>query len=227
MLLIGFISKIGMVHADEKAEQILEKARFASTLQVQDLSGHLRKDGKKTPIQLFLRNEDIQFQFFNGKEWEKFHMRLKQGGGKLYEIKNGKTMDFDKKKLSQSIMETDLTYQDLAMNFLYWKKANVEKKDKVKLQQCDVLRLQNPGDEGDYSLVYAWVHEKYGALMKVIGYNNQGKRIKEFAVDKLMKVNKEYTLRTMKVNTYDPSTRKLTGSTYLEFEKPKAVNEAL
>ena len=42
---------------------------------------------------------------------------------KLFEIKDGKTLKFDKKKLTQSIMETDLTYEDLAMTFLYWKNA--------------------------------------------------------------------------------------------------------
>ncbi len=221
---------VPQLSADPAADKILAKARIASTLQTQNLMGHIRKDGKKVPIALYLRKQDIQFQYYDGKVWNKFHMRFKDGGGQLFELKDGKTLKFDKNKLSQSIMNTDLSYQDLAMSFLYWKKATTLNQENIKGQKCDVVRLDNPGGEGDYDVVHAWVHQKYGALMKVVGYKTRdGKyyRAKEFAVDKLMKVGKEYTLRTMKVDRYDPNSRKLLGSTYLEFDKPKAVRKPL
>lgn len=210
----------GSALADAKAEAILEKARYATTLQQQDLAGHLRKDGKKIPIRLYLRKENIQFQFYDGKVWQKFHMRLKEGGGELFEINNGKTTKFSSTRLSKPVMGTDLTYQDLAMSFLYWKNSEVVGTEKIKYQVCDQLRLINPGGQGNYTIVYASIHQKYGALMRVIGTNANNQVMKEFAIDKLMTVGKNKTLKTMKVQSFDPKTKKMTGATYLEFEKP-------
>lgn len=207
--------------ADAKAEKILEKARYASTLQVQDLAGHIRKDGKKVPIRLYLRKENIQFQFYDGKTWQKFHMRLKQGGGELFEIKGDKTLKFSAKKLSESVMNTDLTYQDLAMSFLYWKNSEVVGTETIKLQKCDQLRLKNPGGQGNYAMVYASIHQKYGALMRVIGTDTSNRVLKEFAIDKLMTVGKNKTVKIMKVQSFDAKSKKMTGATYLEFDKPK------
>ena len=48
------------------ADDILRTARYVATLQEQDLEGHLRKGNAKTRVGLFLRKEDIQFQFESG-----------------------------------------------------------------------------------------------------------------------------------------------------------------
>ena len=224
---IGLCFAAPAAMADAAAERVLEKARIASTVQMQDLDGYINKNGKKTPLKLYLRRENIQFQFWTGKEWSKFHMELKDGGGRLFELRGGKTFKFDKKKLTESIMDTDLTYEDLAMTFLYWKNAKIERQELVKTSKCDVLRLERANGAGAYDIVYAWVNQKFGALMKVVGYDSQGRRLKEFGVEKLMKVKNGWTLKRMKVSRYDPNTKKLLGKTYLDFKEPKKVNQPL
>lgn len=222
-----FFCAVGSLSADEKADEILKRARFSSTLQVQDLVGQLRKNGKKSSVALYLRKEDIQFQYFKDNKWQKFHMQLKEGGGKLFRLIDGKKKHFNKADLATPILGTDLTYEDLSMNFLYWDNAKWEKQERVKTQKCDVLRLENPGSGGKYKVVYVWVHVEYGAIMRVVGYDEKGRRLKEFAVDKIMKVGKEYTLRTMKVESFNPDNKKKIGNTYLEFSKPKVANKPL
>ena len=213
--------------ADADAEKVLKKARIATTIQMQDLEGYIRKNGKKYPLRLYMRKENIQFQYYTGKNWSKFHMRLNDGGGQLFELRDGKTLKFDQKKLTQAIMGTDLTYEDLAMTFLYWKDSKVVRQELVKTSKCDVLRLINPGGSGAYGIVYSWVNQKYGALMKVVGYTSQGKRMKEFGIEKLMKVKSGWTLKQMKVSKFDPNTKKLLGTTYLDFKEPQKVTQPL
>ena len=229
MCVVGAVTlgSMGTSFADAAAEKVLAKARWATSAQTQDLTGQLRKGAKKYPIQLFLRKNNVQFVYFVGKTENKFHLRMKEGNADLWSVKNGKWNKFDNKKLAQKIQDTDLTFQDLSLSFLYWKQSKVIKQELLKGQKCDVVRLDNPGGKGNYQIVYAWVHQRYGAIMKIAGYNKEGKLVKQFATESLMKIGKEYTLKKMSVKTYDPKTSKETGRTYLDFFQPKKNDDDL
>lgn len=208
-----------------KADDVLRTARYVATLQNQNLTGSLRKGNKKIPVGLFLMSGKIQFTFLSSKtgEYEPFEMRLKEDHYDLLEKKGGKTVEFPQSKLGQAIEGTDVSYEDLAMHFLYWPNGQVVGSEKVKGQDCWKVRLQNPGQGGRYRLVYVWVHKKAGALMQVVGYNgeNPAKALKRFLVNEIMKVGDAYTLREMRVSSFDPRTNSTVGLTYVEFDKPK------
>ena len=227
MALIASALFSNQAHADAQAEKILEGVRLSATLQQNNLTGHLRKKGKRSPIGLFLRGENIQFQFYKGKTWQKFHMRLKKDNFDLFEIVNDKTVKFPDSRLGQPIVGTDLTYEDLAFRFLYWPNAKIEGEETIKTQKCHKIRLTNPGKGGSYSIVYIWVHQKFGALMQVAGYNDKGQLMKRFHVTNTMKVGNVQTLEKMNVETYELGKQKVTGITYMEFKKPKAEKKGL
>jgi len=191
--LLSFVALCPVAVADEAAEKILQHTRFAATLQQQDLHGSMKKNGVKTPIALFLRGKDIQY----------------------------KHVPFNDTQIAEKINGTDLSFEDLSMRFLYWQKSSIVGEDKISRQKCHIIRLENPGTTGDYAIVQVWVHQKYGSLMRVIGYNAGGNPLKQFEVTDLMKVNGEYTLKRMRVDSMNPDTNKSVGFTYLEFDKPK------
>lgn len=222
VLVIG-IGGAAQLKADEQADRILQGARFQAALQQnQDLHGSMRKNGVRTPVSLFLRGEDIQFFYQTPKRKERFHMRLKDDGYDLFEILKGKTSKFNDAKIGQAVNGTDLSFEDLSMRFLYWKNSQVVGQERVGTQTCNKLRLINPDQTGNYRIVYVWVHEKYGALMKVVGYNAAGRPLKQFQVTDLMKVGKgQYTLERMRVDSIDAASNRITGTTYLEFNKPQ------
>ncbi len=62
--------------AEVSAEKLLEGVRLSTTLQHGKLDGYIRKDGKRTPLSLHLRGEDITFQFHTDNTWSGFHMQL-------------------------------------------------------------------------------------------------------------------------------------------------------
>lgn len=223
LAVLSLIALSPIASADQAAEKILSRARFNATLQSHDLHGQMKKNGAKTPVSLFLRGKNIQFLHKEKGKDKRFHMRLSDDKFDLFDIVGGKTTRFNDKKLNQRINNTDMSFEDLSMRFLYWKNSKVVGKEKVNGQKCDKIRLINPGKAGDYKIVYAWVHEKYGALMKVVGYNAAGHPLKQFQVTDLMRVGREYTLKRMRVDTYNPKTNKSIGVTYLEFQKPKKI----
>ena len=203
----------------QTAEEIMQSVRQVTALQKeQNLQGHLRKGGKKTPLSLFLRGKNIQFALDGGKE--RFHLRLEPNRQDLFELVNGKTKQFPASKISQSIANTDVSYEDLALKFLYWPKPTIAGEDKINRQDCWRIHMANPEKSGRYREVSVWVSKRHRALMRVIGYGPRPAAValKQFEITKLMKVNDVYTVKTMKVTAFNEN-RRAKGITYIEFRK--------
>jgi hypothetical protein len=207
------------------AQQILAGARMSAALvQVEGgLKGALRKGGRKVDLMLFLNGKDIQFQFSENKSpWQVFHMRIGDDKVGLWETLNNKPVDFPEKKLTDPINDTDLTYEDLALRFLYWPGAVLEGREDVTGQSCYKIRVDKPkGAAGKYDVVYVWVHEKFGAFMRIRGHDRNGGLLKEFQVEDVMPVgNDTWTLRKMQVATHDPATGRRVSITDVTFDTP-------
>ncbi|MEJ6582228.1 MAG: outer membrane lipoprotein-sorting protein [Akkermansiaceae bacterium] len=219
-----------LAHGQEKpsADEIMSSVRQGAAFQdEQDLSGVIRKGSAKTPISLFLRGKDIQFALKGGAE--RFHLRLNEKSQDLLEIlASGKTRPFPDAKIAAPIANTDVSYEDLALKFLYWPNPQHAGEEKIEGQQCWRLHVANPDKTGRYREISVWVTKNQRALMRVVGYGerpNGGKgpppAIKQFEITEVMTVNNVYTVKTMKVSTFGKDNR-VSGITYIEFENPKS-----
>ena len=208
------------------ARTILEGARMAATLThlEEGLSGNLRQGRQRTPVVLFLKGEDIQFQFSeNNGPWQVFHMRIGDEAFNLFEMVDGRTRAFSDAKLVEPIASTDLTYEDLAMRFFYWPDPKLEGEENVAGQPCYKIRIDKPrGKAGRYEVVYVWVHTKFGAFMRIRGHDRNGTLVKEFQVEDVMQVAKDvWTLRKMQVASHDPKSGRRLSITEVTFDTPR------
>ncbi|MFK7852168.1 MAG: outer membrane lipoprotein-sorting protein [Akkermansiaceae bacterium] len=222
LLAVAFYPLATLQAQDPSPDRILEGARMSAALTKLDdgLKGHLSHKGKKIPITIYLKGENIQFQFLENKKWRIFHLRLEQNSYDLFEKVGEKWIDFPSGKLTDPIAGTDLTYEDLALRFFYWPSPKLEGKEKVGTESTYKLRLNKPSHAaGNYYAVYVWVHQKFGAFMKINGHGKNGDLMKEFEVEDVMKVDKDvWTLRKMQVATYKGGRR--TSITDMILEKP-------
>lgn len=206
------------------ADAILAGARLAATLtQIEEgLQGTLTHGRNKVPIVLFLKGKNIQFQFTENGKQRVFHMRLADDAYQLFEIINGKTIDFPRAKLTEPIAGTDLTYEDLALRFFYWPNPKLDGTEDVGGQNCYRLRLDKPKNAaGHYEGVYVWIHTKYGAFMRIRGHDKNGGLVKEFQVEDVMKISDDvWVLEKMQVATHDPKTGRRVSITDVIFKKP-------
>lgn len=203
----------------QTAEEIMTSVRQVTVLQKQQtLNGVIRKKSKKTPLTLFLRGENIQFMIDGGKDG--FHLRLKDSSAELWDITNGKAKRFPARKISTPVVNTDLSYEDLALKFLYWKNPRIVGSQLVKGQDCWRIHVANPERSGNYREVSVWVTKKHRALAKVVGYGPRpaAMPLKQFEITDVMKVNGVFTVEKMKVNRYNEK-RQVVGTTHLEFSQ--------
>jgi hypothetical protein len=203
--------------------RMIRNIRLSATLQDFDLNGSIRGGGKKFPIGLAVREENMQFNLGNG---ERFHIRLGDEKADLFTVADdGKTTLFPNAKLIQPIAGTDVTYEDLTLRFLYWPNAKLEAEEKVNGADCFRIRLDNPGKQGAFGVVYVWVHKKYGAFWQIRAHDRGGKPIKEFLVNDVMQLpgGKGYTVKSMRVNTLEDrgGEFRTKSVTYLDFQSPK------
>jgi hypothetical protein len=215
--------------AAPSAEQIIGSAKMIAALQQSDLKGNMIKGRTKIPVVLFLREENIQFQVWEANAWKAFHLRMNADSCDLLEMIGNKQSKFPVAKIANPIAGTDLSYEDLAMRFFYWKKPILEGTERVGVHNCWKIRLNNPGQGGAYQVMYVWVHQKYGAFMKIEGFNRNGQILKRFEVTDVMNIGKDakstdiYTLKQMNVKTMDPANGRAASETKLIFDKPETA----
>lgn len=213
------------LHAQQPdAETIMRGARVSAALVKVDkgLSGRLQKGFKKIPLNLYLMGGELKFEFTIDKQQEVFHMRLGEDSCDLYRIKNGKRVNLSGQELVSPIADTDLTYEDLSLRFLYWPNPKLEGTEAVAGQDCYKVRINRPnGAPGNYESVYVWVNTKFGAFMRVRGHDKTGTLIKEFQVEDVMQIDDNtWTLRKMQVSSHNPKNGRRTSLTDVNFDTP-------
>jgi len=207
----------------QSAEEIMSSVRQVTGLQPeQDLHGELRRGSKKVPFSILLRGKDIHFQINKGQE--AFALKMGPTSQHLFETTGGKARHFPPAKIGHPIAQTNVSYEDLALKFLYWPNPRIAGEDKIKGQDCWRIHMANPESNGRYREVSVWVSKKQRALMRVIGYGAKPKRaaLKQFEVTDIMKRKGGWTAKTLKVSGFNEK-GKSEGTTYLDFGKKKRL----
>ncbi|MDA7882332.1 outer membrane lipoprotein-sorting protein [Akkermansiaceae bacterium] len=211
------VASSGLSSANE-AETIMQSVRQVAVLQdSQDLHGAIRKGRTKTPLSMFLRGKDIQFALDGGKEY--FLLTLNDGSQRLDQLIGGKRSKFPSSKIAAPIANSDVSYEDLALSFLYWPNPQIVGEDEIKGQDCWRIHVGNPGGSGRYREVSVWVTKKQRALIKVVGYGPARKSLKLFEITDLMNIKGKFTVKTMRVASFDAKGN-TAGISYIDFKAP-------
>ncbi len=210
------------------AEQMLRWVRINGAVQEGSMDGNLRRsDGKKVPFNLTMEKGGMSFAFENPKQV----VALDLSGEDLAiseSINGGEMKSVPAERFGESIRGTDANFEDIALRFLFWPNPTFEKEsdgskkvERVATRDSYKIRANNPNKSGPYAVVFAWVDKESGALMRVQGYDWNGKCIKQFEVISARKVDKAWMLKQLRVDQVDPESQKVLSRTWLNFEEPK------
>jgi hypothetical protein len=199
------------------AQEILASVRMLETRQQMDLHGQLRDNETVIPFRLIQTGPIIRYSFSNPAE--ELQLRLGENSSRLDVVTDTGTETLAASKLDQKIRGTGVTYEDLALKFLYWPNARVLGQENIRTRPCWKLQLHAPSHQSQYSNVLLWVDKTSGALMRLEGYDWNGQLAKRFEVVSAQKIGDRWSLKQMRIEELQPGTNKVQSRTYLEIKK--------
>ena len=197
------------------ATELLANVRLRQSQQEIDLHGQLRQEAKVVPFHLVQDGPVVRYIFNNPDET--LQLRIGANDSRLDEIKRSGSEKIT--QLNEPVRGTAITYEDLALKFLYWPNARVVGADFIRTRNCWRMQLQAPASDSQYGSILLWVDKDSGALMRMEGYDSAGKMIKRFEVVSAQKIEDRWYLKQMRVERIDPQSGRVTARTYLEITK--------
>ena len=199
------------------AKDILESVRLQQAQQQMELEGQLRENEIVVPFRLTQTGPVIRYSFSNPDE--ALQLRLSDNDSRLEEVTRGGVEKITAAQFDHKVRGTGVTYEDLALKFLYWPDARVTGENSIRMRNCWKLELKAPSRQSQYSNVYLWVDKSSGALMRMDGFDWKGQLAKRFEVISAQKIEGRWFLKQMRIEQFAPDTGKVLTRTYLEIKK--------
>ena len=199
------------------AKEILESVRLQQAQQQTDLEGQLREDEKVIPFRLSQKGPVIRYSFSNPDE--ALQLRLGDNDSRLEEVTREGVEKISPAQFDKKVRGTGVTYEDLALKFLYWPNARIGGENSIRTRNCWKVELKAPSRQSQYSNIYLWVDKEGGALMRMDGFDWNGQLAKRFEVISGQKIEGRWFLKQMRIEEFVAGTTKVRTRTYLEIKK--------
>lgn len=199
------------------AKDVLSLVRMQQAQQELELQGQLRENDLVVPFRLTQSGATIRYSFTNPEE--ALQLRLGEGDSRLEQISQSGVDKISGPEFEQKVRGTAITYEDLALRFLYWPNARVLGDDYINTRRVWKLELLPPGHQSQYSRVFLWCEQKSGALLRMEGFDWNGKLAKRFEVVSVQQIEGRYFLKQMRIEELLPETGKVRARTYLEIKR--------
>jgi hypothetical protein len=212
-------ASLGFAAPFPEAKEILASVRLRQSQQELELHGGIREDatGRVVPFRLTQTGPIIRYTFSNPDEV--LQLRLGENESRLEEVTKGGVEKVAPAQFDKKVRGTSVTYEDLALRFLYWQTGRVTGENEIRTVDCWKLEMKAPSRQSQYSNVWLWVGKGNGALMKMEAYDWNAKLLKRFEVVSGQKIDGRWFLKEMRIEEMDPATGKLKTRTYLDIEK--------
>ncbi|GAT33175.1 hypothetical protein TSACC_21585 [Terrimicrobium sacchariphilum] len=211
---LGILCLIGTASAaDPTAQEILEAARVNPLGNQIALDAQLRRESKSTPFTIVVDGA-VRFQFKAPDQ--EIILQLGDDAPKLTERIGGKAAAVKPARFDEKIRGSGVTYEDLSLQFLYWKNPKLIGEDRINARPAWKIEAQAPRGASQYGVARMWIDKDSGALVRVEGYDMSGKMIRRFEVVSAQKIDGQWMLKQMRFEALNPDTRKVTDRTYLE-----------
>ncbi len=197
------------------AHEILRVVRLAQASQHQTLEGRLRNGPKVLPFRLTIDGSTIRYEFINPSQT--IQLRLLEKDSRLEEVTRSGTEKVTAARFDKPVRDTDISYEDLAMKFLYWPNATVEGEQMLLLRKCWKIHAE-PATKNDsqYASVTLWIDKESGALMQAEAFDHSGKFARRFKVISGQKIEGAWILKQMRIEAATDAAPKDKTPTYLE-----------
>lgn len=192
----------------ETKEQVppitLVQARIWQRLNLADftLTGTVRSDKTKKRYPLILRTKGHEMVYEFQDQPLQIRIELNPGAFTVQKRSSATApwADVSSADMPKAILDTDITYQDLGIDFVNWDNIVPLGTDSIKTLDAYVFEAKpGPADHSRFSSIRFWVSKQYWAFLRIDGTNAQGQTIKRVEVQDVMQIGKFIVFKEMKV----------------------------
>ena len=198
--------------ADPDPQELLKVARMASTQQEAFLRGRLRSGPQSAPFTLQVDFGKLRFAFENPERV--YEVRLAEDSSAVYDAR-GRSL---RRGMQEPVADgAPVTVEDLSLGFLYWPDARLLGEENVRGRGSWKIELR-PGRRGsEFAVVRVWLDRASGALLRIEGFDWEGKLLRRFEVVSGQRLDGRWMLKQMRIEKFAPdnATRPVDRS-YLE-----------
>jgi hypothetical protein len=216
-ILLLFLASQALAAPFPEAKEVLASVRLRQAQQDLELEGEIREGPTIIPFRLTQTGPVIRYTF--SKPDEALQLHLGDNDSRLEEVTKGGVEKISPAQFDHKVRGTSLTYEDLALRFLYWQTGSVTAENMIRTIACWKLEMKAPSRQSQYSNVWLWVGKENGALMKMEAYDWNAKLAKYFEVVSGQKIEGRWFLKEMRIEEKDPGTGKTKTRTYLDIKR--------
>ncbi len=190
---------------------ILQSVRMNAGAREVRLQGQLREKNSTLPFELHARAGTIRYIF----KTVPLELALKLGPKSAELLDGPHGGPLAPADPNEPLPRINLRRGELALDFLYWPDATVERDEIINSRPCWLLRLNAPSPASRYSVVFVWVDKRSGALLRMNGHDWDGHLVRRFEVRSVRKTSIGWVLKQMRIQQFDKSGA-TTSRIYLE-----------
>lgn len=196
-------------------DDVLRGAREASQRQQARLRAQLRDDdGNKTPFMISAAEGTVNYDFENPPQ--RIQLVIGDDRAELREGVGKATRAVQPARYDESVRGLPLTYEDLALAPLYWPRAKLLGEETVKTRKCWQIEVPAPAGKSQYGVARLWIDQATSGAVKIEVYGKDGRKRREFFATSVQTINGKWTLKTMRIQNYDPATHRRAELMYLD-----------
>ena len=178
---------------------------------------------KQYPITLRTKGHELVYEFQD----QPLQIRVQLNPGAFSVQKRASSSapwaDVSGAEMSKSILGTDITYEDLGIDFVNWDDVQPLGTDSIKTLDAYVFEAKpGPHDHSRFAAVRFWVSKQYWAFLRIDGLNAKEQTVKRVEVQDVMTVgdvHKFYVFKEMKVANMAPDKDDIAKSTtYIDIQ---------
>ena len=200
--------------SEPSAEALLREARLRPTTHPITLAAEIRGADEPLPLTFKIGKGQIEYQLHDPEET--ILLKLGETNSSLSETKKGNSTLVTSEKRYQEIRNTGVTYDDLSLGFLYWPHPHLTGSQQLRGTKASIIELIPPSDDqGPYGSARIWIDQNSGAPLRMEGFDKNRNLLKRFEVISAQKINDLWTLKEMRIETFDPTTHAVIQRRYL------------
>ncbi len=200
----------------QDARAILEQVRYQQTAQAVQLRGQLRVDRESHPFELTWEGGVMRYDF--KLPARSYLFQFGEKGAAITEITREGRDRIGQARREEELYGSGMTFEDLALEFLYWDEATLEGSDFLRTRDVWKIRVRPGGRPSSYAAVTLWIDKKTAALMRVEGYDAKGRLLKKMEVLEIQQLPETWALKRMRMEAYDPVKGRVRQRSYLEID---------